>query len=89
MSLETSTSEFHKKHYTPEIQKLTFHLPCVLILGTHYCGNDHHEIFKRRRKKNDVLCQTDYADRIVSILANQIQSEYYCGNWSVCIEETA
>ena len=45
--LETSISEYHNKHYFPEIQKLAFHFPHVSIIGTHCCGKEHHEAFKR------------------------------------------
>ena len=37
--METSIAEFHNSLYIPEIKKLSFHLPCVRILGTHHCGN--------------------------------------------------
>ena len=36
-----------------------------------------------------MLCCRDYAERLVSSFANQIQSEYYGGNRSVSIEGIA
>ena len=34
----------------------------------------------------DLLCRQDYAERLVTSFANQIQSEYYVANISVYIE---
>ena len=42
--------------------------------------------FKRRESFQDVICCRDYAERVVSSFANQIQSEYYGGNRYVYIE---
>ena len=72
--METYISDFHTSFYIPEIQKLTFHLPHVCILGTNKCGNKHCEAFKRRIAKQDVLCCIDYAEIVVVIVAHQIQS---------------
>ena len=56
------------------------------IIGTHHCGKECHEEFKLRSKQHDVLCRSDYEERIVSSFSHQIQSEYYGGNRSVSIE---
>ena len=61
-------------------------MPHLLILGTHHCGKELREEFKRRRKPHDVLFRNDYAEQVVSIFAHQIQSEYYGGNQCVSIE---
>ena len=58
----------------------------VHILGTHNCGKERFESFKRRIKQHGLLCWRDYSERILSRFAHQIQSEYYCGNCSVYIE---
>ena len=42
--------------------------------------------FKQRELFQDVLCRRDYVKRVVASFANQIQSEYYGVNRSVCIE---
>ena len=68
---------------------LAFHLPHVRILGTNHCGEIRHTAFKRREWFQDVLCRSDYAERVVARFANQIQSEYYGGNGSVYIEGIA
>ena len=34
----------------------------------------------------DVVCRSDYYDRVVACFAHQIQSEYYGGNGSVSID---
>ena len=73
MLLETLISKFHKKYHTQEIQKLEFHLPHVGMLGMHHSGKERCETFKRRMKKHDVLCWSDYAEQIVTICAHQIQ----------------
>ena len=83
--LETSISEFHEKYYTPAFQKLVYHFTHVHIFGTHHCGKECHESFKRCRKQHGVLWWSDYKDRIVSIFAHQIKSEYYGGNCYVSI----
>ena len=36
--METNISDFNTSFYIPAIQKLTFHLPHVRILGTNDCG---------------------------------------------------
>ena len=41
---------------------------------------------KRPELFQDVLCRSDYAQRVVARFANQIKSEYYGGNRSVSIE---
>ena len=84
--LETLISEFHNKYYNPSILKLEFHFPHVRILGTHHCGKERCEAFKCRRKQHDVVCRNNYAERIVSSSAHQIQSEYYVSNRYVSIE---
>ena len=43
---ETSTYDFHKSFFIPEINKLAFHVPYVGILGTNHCGNKCREAFK-------------------------------------------
>ena len=46
-------------------------------------------MFKLRESFQDVLCRRDYAERLVAIFAQQIQSEYYGANRSVSIEDIA
>ena len=66
-----------------------FHIPHVQILGTNHCGDSRQTAFKRRESIHDVSCRHDYAKRFVASFANQIKSEYYCGNRSVSIEGIA
>ena len=42
--------------------------------------------FKCRKSLQDVLCCSDYAERVIAISPHKIQSEYYGGNISVSIE---
>ena len=64
--VESSIVDFYQQFYIPEIKKLVFHLPHVLILGTHHCGNTHREAFKRYAAYHDVLCHQNDAERVVA-----------------------
>ena len=59
------------------------------ILGTNHCGEMLRTAFKRRELFQDLLCRRDYAERVVTSFAHQIQSEYYGVNISVSIEGIA
>ena len=83
--METTIYDFHTSFYIPAIKKLAFHLPHVRILGTNHCGEIRPKAFKGHELFQDVLCRCDYAERVVTGFANQIQSEYYGGNRSVPI----
>ena len=83
---ETTISDFRTSFYIPAIQKLTFHLPHVCILGTHHCGEMQLTTLKRRELFQYVLCCRDYAERVVACFSHQIKLEYYGGNISVSIE---
>ena len=84
--METSIAEFHTSLYIPAIQKITFQLPHVRILGTDHCGNTRRKAFSCSITKQDVFCRHDYAKIVVAIFAHQILSEYYGGNISMSIE---
>ena len=87
--METTISDFHTSFYKPAIQKLTFHIPYVRILGTNHCGEMRSTALKGHELFQDVLCPRDYAERLVAIFSNQIQSEYYGVNILVSIEGIA
>ena len=87
--LNTSIADFHKKYYKPAIEKLAFHLPHVIILGTNHCGKLRKKAFKRRMSSFDAKSRHDYAERLVAEFANHIQSEYYSGNRSCSMEGIA
>ena len=72
--METKISNFHTSFYIPAIQKLAFRLPYVRILGTNHCGEMRRTAFKRCELFQYFLCHRDYAERIVAIFADQIQS---------------
>ena len=86
---EATIYEFHTSFYIPAIQKLAFNLPNVRILVKNHCDEMRRTAFKLCELFQDIICRRDYADRVVTIFANQIQSEYYCGNISVYIEGIA
>ena len=71
--METRISDFHTSFYIPAIQKLSFHLPHVRILGTNHCVEMRRTAFRRRELFQYVLCCCDYAERLVAIFANQIK----------------
>ena len=73
--METTISDFHTSFYIPAIQNLAFHLPHVRILGTNHCGAMQCTAFKRRELFQDVLCSSDYAERLVARFAHKIQSK--------------
>ena len=73
--METTISDVHICFYIPAIQKLEFHLPHVIILGTNHCGELQRIAFKKSELFQYVLCCRDYAERVVAIFSNQIQSE--------------
>ena len=73
--VETTISDFRTSFYIRSIQKLAFHLPHVRILGTNHCGEMRRTAFKGRELFQNVLCHRDYAERVVTIFANQIQLE--------------
>ena len=72
--METTIPDFHTSLYIPSIHKLAFNQPHVGILVKNHCGEMRHTAFKQRESFQDVLCRCDYADRLVSRFANQIQS---------------
>ena len=84
--MEKTISNFHTSFSIPAIQNLASHIINIHILGTNHCGDSRQTAFKRRKSIQYVLCRRDYADRVVTSFANQIQPEYYGGNRSMSIE---
>ena len=72
--MDTTISNFHRSFFIPEIQKLEFRIPRVQILGKNQCGEFCQTAFKRRESFQDVICCSDYSERIVSSFPHQIQS---------------
>ena len=72
LMMETTISKFHTSFYILDIQKLTFHLPHVQILGTNHWGDSRQTAFKRRKSFQDIICRRDYAMRVVASFYNQI-----------------
>ena len=87
--MESSILYLHNQLYIPSIQKLIFHLPHVIILGTHHCGNTPREAFKRHSAYQNLLCRCNYAEHLVARFAHQIKSEYHGIIISVSIEGIA
>ena len=87
--METTISNYHTSFFIPEIQKLEFHILHLQILGKNHCDDSRRTAFKRCETFQDVLCCRDYAQMVVAIFPNQIQSEYYATNRSVSVEGIA
>ena len=73
--METTIFDFHTSFYISAMQKLSFHLTHVRILGTNHCGEMWRTAFKQRELFQDVLCSRGYAERLVTSFANKIKSE--------------
>ena len=73
--METYIDDSQTSFHIPEIQKVTFHLLHIHILGTDHFGNTRREAFKHLSAKQDMLYFCDYADRVVASFAYKIQSE--------------
>ena len=84
--IETKISSFHTSFYIAAIQELSFHLPHVRILGTNRCFEIRCTALKSCQLFLDVICCSDYAERLVASFYHKIQSEYYCVNRSMYIE---
>ena len=85
--MQSLIMDCHREFYIPEIQKLTFHLPHVRIIGTHQCCNTRWETFKRRSAFQDVLFHHDYSERVLYSFSHQVKYEHYGGNRYVSIED--
>ena len=72
--LKTPITEFHEKLYIPYIQKLSFNLPHVHILGSHHCGKEQCDALKRRGNLHGFFFHSDYAERLLSSFYHQTQS---------------
>ena len=72
---ETKISDFYTSFYITSMQSLEFHLPHVPILGTNHCGELRRTTFKHCKLFQDVLWRLYYAERVVAIFSNQVQSE--------------
>ena len=70
--METTIYHFHTSLYIPAIQKLTFHLPQVRILGTNHCDEMRLTDFKRRELFQDIIYCRDYTERLVASFSHQI-----------------
>ena len=71
--METTIYDFHNSFYIPSIQKLSFQLPHVCILGTNHCGEIRRRVFKRHELFQNVICRHDYAERAGASFAHQIK----------------
>ena len=84
--METTITDFRTSFYIRAIQRLTFHIPHVCILGANQCGKLRRTAFKHFKLFQDDLCCFDYFERLVASFARQIKPEYNSGNMSVSIE---
>ena len=76
--------KFITDYYLPMLEKLCYHLPHVIILSKHHCGEmrraailcNNHDLFTRR----------DYADRLVAAFELEIQSGHFGDNVTLSME---
>ena len=59
---------------------MEFNLTYILILGTHHPDKEPQKEFYYRGSYWYLKCHHDYAESLVEIFDNQIQSEYHGGN---------
>ena len=71
--METSIADFRTSFYITAVQNLEFNLPHARILRINHRGNTCHKAFKRRSADQHMVCCRDYAERVVSNFAHQIQ----------------
>ena len=72
--IETTIYDFNTSFYILAIQKLSFHLPHVRILGTNHCGEMPRTAFKRHELFQYVLCRRDYSEMVVVSFEKQIKN---------------
>ena len=72
--MDTKISDIHTIFYITAIQKLAFHLPHVRILSTNNCVEMRRIAFKWHELFQDIICRSDYAERVVASFSNQIKS---------------
>ena len=65
---------FHRYFYIAQIQKLSFNLLHVRILGTYHYVKKRWEAITRRSAFQDVLCPRDYSEHILASSTHQIKS---------------
>ena len=59
--MDTTISDFHTSFYIPDIQRLSFHLTHMHILGTNHSGEFRRTAFKRFELFQYFLCRHYYA----------------------------
>ena len=58
----------------------------IRILGAHHCGNIRCEAFKSCVDFQNVLCDREFIEQVVTSFSQQIKYEYYGSNMYVSIE---
>ena len=71
--METTISYFRTSFYILAIQRLAFHLPHLLILGTNKFSALWHTAFKRCELFQDVICLPDYDEGVVTIIGYHVK----------------
>ena len=77
---------FHNKLYTTTIEKLSFHLACVRILGSMECGNTRNNYFRENSWINNLRLKKDYAEKFSKTTGIEIQSQHWGGNSQLSME---
>ena len=77
---EEVTDFFYEMFYITTIEKLSFHLAHVRILGSTECGNTRNDCFRANTSKNNIKFKKDYAEKSSEATGIEIQSQHWGGN---------
>ena len=80
--------EFHLDYYIPEIEKVSFQLTHVYIIGKNHCENKQHGMFVTQQNKYDRKFTCDYAE-IFHVQSEEVHPKYFSGCKSISVEGIA
>ena len=79
----------HDKFYIPTIEKLSFHLAHVRIIGSMECGKTINDFFHNNASKNNIKSKKYYAEKSRETNGIEIQSQHWGGNRKLSMEGIA
>ena len=75
-----------KKNYIPTIEKLSFHLACVRIVGSMESVNTINDHFHNNAPKKIIKLKKYYAKKIIKTTGVEIQIQHWIGNRQLSME---
>ena len=69
------------------MEKFRFHLAHVSILGSMECGKTRNDPFHENSWKNHLKLYQQYAEKFSETAGIEIQSQHWCGNRKLSMEE--